>query len=643
MIQINLEEKKIQVILIVLVVCLFQIIPSAKTYAQSYVIKGNVSISTTPVQNASVTFVDNSDTSKKFVALTDTSGNYQIDIVTLIKSGKNNLPTKFELEQNYPNPFSTSTEIPYQLKSQSAVQVTIYDILGRVVRKFSVGDQAVGLHSIVWDSRNNYGALVATGIYFCRLQANGESQVKKMVLDVGGKNLFNYSPNLILPNISGIRKGMNVNLLSGSYTVQVDNTSNTYPAILSQQFTNVVIQSDTTLNFTVNTPNQAIIYLDSTQQIIRGFGAANIIQWRPDMTPAEIQTAFGNGLGQLGFTILRLRIPPDSTKFQLDIPSAKAASSMGVKIIATPWTPPAWMKSNNRTIGGTLGTSAYAAYAAHLKAFAETMMNNGAPLYAVSVQNEPDAHVNYESCFWNATQFLNFMKYNAPSVGVPVFMPESESFVHQLSDSTLNDSVAESHVAFIGGHIYGSGLGPYPLATSEGKELWMTEHFTTTADSANGWSTNPVYEWPAAIPVAKEINDCINAGMSAYVWWYIVRFYGPIDESGNVTKRGYVMSQFSKFIRPGYYKIKCNPSPQKNVYLTSYRDSSSSKVVLVALNKGSSPIYQTFSVEKGAMTSFLQYTTSATQNCQQGNNVSVTNGSFTAVLESSSITTFISN
>ena len=614
--------------------CFLLLAFSSIANAQTYQATGNVSTSAGPVRYAVITYTNNNNASQTFSALTDTTGKYQIDIITSVNSNSPNIPVKFELEQNYPNPFSSSTDIPYKLKTQSDVQVTIYDILGRIVRKFSVGAQMVGLHSIVWNGRNNFGEMVAAGIYFYRLQVNGESLVKKMVFDAGGKNIYIPSPNYSSSAAPSNRKAANVTLLGGSYTVQIDDSTNTYPGIIPQQFSNVEIQSDTTLNFTVGTPSQAVVYLDSTQQIIRGFGAANIIQWRPDMTPAEIQTAFGNGPDQLGFTILRLRIPPDSTSFHLDIPSAKTASSMGVKIIATPWTPPAWMKSNNSTVGGTLDTSAYAAYAAHLNAFADTMMNNGAPLYAISVQNEPDAHVNYESCFWNATQFLNFMKYNAPSVGIPVFMPESESYIHQLSDSTLNDPIAASHVAFIGGHIYGVSPSTYPLAISKGKELWMTEHITTT-DSANIWSR--------AIPVGKEINDCMNANMSAYVWWYIVRFYGPIDENGRVTKRGYVMSQFSKFIRPGYYRIECDPSPQRNVYVTSYRDSLSSRVVIVALNMSSSTLYQTFSVENGVMTSFTPYTTSANQNVSQGSKITVINGSFTAALEPSSIITFISN
>lgn len=614
--------------------CIIILALSFNIYAQSFTVKGRITSSTGGVRYASVTFVDNNDISKKYSTFTDTSGNYQLNIITSINSNNNNLPIKFELEQNYPNPFSNLTVIPYKLKKQSDVKVTIYDILGRVVRNFSAGTQTVGVHSIEWDGKNNFGQTAATGIYFYRLQAGDESSVKKMVFEEGKSNFLSPVPGIISSNISENEKVVNMSLQGENYTVQIDNSTNTLPAIIPQQFSNIIVQSDTTLNFSVSNQNIVTVYLDSTRQIIRGFGAANIVQWRPDMTPAEIQTAFGNDTGQLGFTILRLRIPPDSTSFKLNVSTAKAAYSLGAKLIATPWTPPAWMKSNNSTVGGTLDTNAYTAYAEHLKAFADSMANNGAPLFAVSVQNEPDANVNYESCFWNATQFLNFMKYYAPQVGIPVFMPESESFVKQLSDSTLNDSIAASHVAFIGCHLYGVSPSTYPLATSKGKEVWMTEHLTNT-DSASIWSY--------ALPVGKEINDCMNANMSAYIWWYMVRFYGPIDENGNVTKRGYVMSQFSKFIRPGYFRITCNPVPQRNVYVTAYRDSASLKTILVVLNTSSSSIYQTFSVVNATMNSFMPFTTSALENCKQGSNISVVNGSFTAVLEPSSITTFVSN
>lgn len=375
-------------------------------------------------------------------------------------------------------------------------------------------------------------------------------------------------------------------------------------------------------------PNASNIYLDSTQQVIRGFGGINMPGWIPDLTTAQVQEAFGTGTGQIGMTILRIRVSYDSSQFYLEVPTAKLAYSLGATIFASPWTPPAWMKSNDNIVGGTLDTNSYAAYAAHLKAFADYMSGNGVPLYAISVQNEPDASVTYESCSWNAAQLLNFVKTNAPAIGTKIIVPESENFNHALSDPILNDPVAAANVSIIGGHIYGGGLTSYPLAVSKRKEVWMTEHLLNNTD------------WAGAFGTAQEINDCMNAGMSAYVWWYIRRSYGPIDENSNVTKRGYVMSQYARFVRPGFYRASATANPQANVDVTAYKNGS--KVVIVVLNSGSS-ISQTFTIQNGTVSTFTPYGTSSSKNCAQGSDITVSNGIFTATLDSSSVTTFVSN
>jgi glucuronoarabinoxylan endo-1,4-beta-xylanase len=625
-----LERKHSSFVAVLL--CLFQTVFYIQADSQTAVVKGKVSTSTTPVRYASVTFEDTNDTTRKFSALTDSSGGYRLDIILTSVGPSTNLPTKFELEQNYPNPFSSSTAIPYELKAQSDIQVTIYDILGRVVRKITAGTQSVGIHSVLWDGRNKFGQKVATGIYFYRLQAGGESQVRKMVFNAGGYAHISL-PQEYSSAMPKISQRVDQYVLGGNFTVRVENTINTSPSIVPREIDDVVIQRDTTIDFIVDAVTVTTVFLDSVQQYIRGFGAANILSWRPDMTSDEVSKAFGTGPGQVGFTMLRLRVPYTDNvgEFAANVPTAKLAESMGAIVFASPWTPPPAMKSNNNIVGGMLNESSYAAYAAHLKGFADYMAENGAPLYAISLQNEPDANVSYESCSWNATQFLNFTKNNAAAIGIRVIMPESENFQHALSDPTLNDSAAAANVAIIAGHIYGGGLGPYPLATSKGKEIWMTEHLDTDTS------------WAAVLATGTEIHNCMVAGMNAYVWWYIVRFYGPIGEDGNVTKRGYIMSQYARFVRPGFYRIKCNSQPQRNVYLTSYKDSSSSKVVIVALNTNSSPIEQAFSITGGRMTIFIPYTTSVSKNCEQGDAVSVTNGSCTVTLDPSSVTTFVSN
>jgi glucuronoarabinoxylan endo-1,4-beta-xylanase len=622
---------------------------SMQVTAQTVVVGGTVSTSATTVRNASVTFEDKDNPTNVFSAETDSVGQYQVTINLTSVASSTPLPTKFELEQNYPNPFSTSTAIPYQLKSQADIKVTIYDILGRVVWEAAAAAQTTGAHSIFWDGRNARGQKVAPGVYFYSLRAGSESRVRKMVLNGGGDGIpllaQDYTPPMVRAGQQALQRA-----LAGNFSIRIQNTGTTFPLIASKQIDNVTIQRDTTLNFLVENQNPipvATVYLDSVLQYIRGFGGANIIPWRDPMTADQVQKAFGAGEGQLGLTILRLRIPytDNVSEFSAQLAVAQLAQAQGALVFASPWTPPPAMKSNNDIVGGILNPSSYAAYAAHLKAFADYMAINGAPLYAVSVQNEPDASVAYESCSWNAVQLRAFMKNNASAIGTRVMMPESMNFARALSDPTLNDSTAAANTAIIAGHIYGGGLSPYPLAVSKGKEVWMTEHLDLDAS----WITENVdpvthdTSYTGALPTGQEIHDCMNAGWNAYLWWYIVRFYGPIDEDGTISKRGYVMSQFARFVRPGNYRIKCNPMPQGKVYVTSYKNDSSLKVVIVALNMSASPVQQTFSVPSGSMVSFTPYTTSQSKNCAQGNTISVTNSSFTATLDPLTITTFVSN
>jgi O-Glycosyl hydrolase len=549
--------------------------------------------------------------------------------ITGVEKAGTSVPRDYSLEQNYPNPFNPSTIIRFTVANPDNVSLSVYDILGRMIATLVDQRLSPGTYQVNWNPN------VASGVYFYRLHSGSYSETRKMIALDGSGHAAAASHIAILGNVNGVagevlRAPLGKTQSGSGYTLRLYSvTGVTVPQVVSRSISIPNLSGDTTM-YVYSPRAGAHVYLDSTKQIIRGFGAANIVGWRPDMTSGQIQTAFGTGPDQVGFSIMRLRIPPDSTQFSINIPSAQGATAMGVTLIASPWTPPAWMKSNNNIVGGTLNTSSYAAYAAHLKAFADTMTSYGAPVYAISVQNEPDASVTYESCSWNGTQFLSFMKNNAAAVGTPIFMPESESFNHAYSDATLNDTAAVANVAFIGGHLYGNTNLNYPLALSKGKELWMTEYLVLDTT------------WSAVLGTAKNINDCMNAQMSAYVWWYIVRYYGPINETGNLpTKRGYVMSQYARFVRPGYHRIKVDANPQSNVYFTAYRNGTS--VVIVALNMSSSSISQTFVVQHGSATSYTPYVTSSSKNCVQGIAIPLSSLSFTASLDPSSVTTFISN
>ena len=92
-------------------------------------------------------------------------------------------PIRFRLEQNYPNPFSTSTKIRYYLDNPADVTIKIYNIQGKLVGLLLDNESiSVGLHNIVWNGKNARGTRVSSGIYFYQLNINESSETKKMLL-----------------------------------------------------------------------------------------------------------------------------------------------------------------------------------------------------------------------------------------------------------------------------------------------------------------------------------------------------------------------------------------------------------------------------------------------------------------------------
>jgi len=630
-------------------ISIIQIILFSNFYSQSLTVNGKVTSSRFPVKDALVTIIDEGDTSKQYSALTDARGQYEIGTITSINSNNNNSPSKFKLGQSYPNPFSSTASIPYGLNKESKIRVTIYDILGRIVRKFNVGQQSVGTHNILWDGRNSRGQLAANGIYIYRLDAGGESQVKKMVFNQQGNGSFvlpgthSLSGNILLP-----KNGFTENIQGSAFTIRVENTSNTMPPIVPQELVNVPIQNDTTINFEVTSQAVVTVNVDSLHQIIRGYGAAS--PWYlPVMEDSEVESAFGMDEGEIGFSIFRITLEADSNRWARYLPATKRAQELGAIIIASPWYAPGNL-TEYRNGATRIKLDKYDEYAAYLNSFVKYMERNGVPVYGISVQNEPEMG---DWTNWTPDEMFTFMRDHAHAIeGTQVMAPESFQFRRYMSDPILNDSAACANTDIVCGHIYGGGLSKYPLAEEKGKEVWMTEYLMGENNSGNNlyWS----------IELAQNINDIMEANMNAYVWWTIVRYYGPIGDGqsasdpedprerypdkGEVTKKGYVLSQFSKYIRPGFYRVESSVTPlTNNAKVTAYKDPSSSQVVIVAVNTASSEVEQTFRIQNGDMiTSFTPYTTSESKNCEKGSEFNVTDGSFNFTLDSLSVTTFVS-
>lgn len=376
---------------------------------------------------------------------------------------------------------------------------------------------------------------------------------------------------------------------------------------------------------------QVTILAAENNQVIQGFGCATV--FNPPNTSAytseEFDRLFGSSSGQVGLTILRIRVAEDNAWRTTELNYAKAAIQRGARIMATPWSPPARMKTNNSLVGGSLITDSSAAYAKYLNDFANYMASNGASLYAVSVQNEPDIVVTYESCEWTADQMRTFLHDHGHLVtSTRLMAPESFNNNQNFVNNILSDDVAAANIDLIGGHIYGSGVVENNLAKTKNKEVWMTEHLDEDI-SYNG-----------AINTAIEIHNCLTkANFSAYIWWYGKRFYGPIGQDGIVTKRGFVMSQFARFIKPGSVRIGNTVNSRSDVLISAYKDGN--KKVVIAINAGTNTVNQKITMQDASVSQVMPYTTTDNKNVEQGTVITAANNSFSYLLPPYSVTTFV--
>ncbi len=86
------------------------------------------------------------------------------------------------ITSSHPNPFGHATSIHYQLPVAGELTVEIYDLCGRRVRTLLTGQCPAGSHETVWDGRDQTGAPLAAGVYFCRLQGGSQSASTKLVV-----------------------------------------------------------------------------------------------------------------------------------------------------------------------------------------------------------------------------------------------------------------------------------------------------------------------------------------------------------------------------------------------------------------------------------------------------------------------------
>lgn len=386
---------------------------------------------------------------------------------------------------------------------------------------------------------------------------------------------------------------------------------------------------------TIPTVDASVTIQDNNdQQVIEGFGCATV--FAPPNTTAltsdEFDRLFGSASGQVGLNLLRIRVASDDAWRATELGNAKAAIQRGARVFASPWSPPARMKTNNSLVGtdGKLIPDSAMAYAKYLNDFAVYMAANVAPLYAISVQNEPDWPASYEGCVWTATEMRDFLKKPAALItATRLIAPELVNNNQTYVNTILADDSAVANLDILGTHLYGGGMIENTLAKSKNIEVWMTEHLDTLTT------------YTANLNTAIEIHNCFTqANFSAYIWWYGKRFYGLVGQDGVVTKRGYMVSQFARFIKQGAIRQGTSANSRSEVLVSAYKNGT--KKVIVVINNGDNNVNQKITFQSTASSSFIPYTTTEAKNAEQGSAVTVAaDNSFSYVLPPRSVVTFV--
>ena len=331
----------------------------------------------------------------------------------------------------------------------------------------------------------------------------------------------------------------------------------------------------------------------TTYQTIAGFGGANQMWGAQFPSAADMKKAFGTDESDLGLSIFRIRVASNPDEWSAVVNVTKEARKHGAKILASPWSPPPALKSNGSDVGGYLLEENYEAFAKYLNEFIAFMASNGAPIDAISIQNEPDIKVDYESCDWTSSQIKTFLKeYGHLIEDVQVAAPESFNFNPSFTNDILNDDAAAAQLDIVAGHIYGSGLGPFAMAEQKGKQIWMTEYLMNQNANANWGQLSEQVIWDETLQMLGTMHESMNHNWNAYIWWYLKRYYSFLGDgtqgttSGEILKRGYAFSHFSKFIRPGFVRVKADF--QQGTQVTAYQGDG--KTVIVLLNSGITPV-----------------------------------------------------
>jgi glucosylceramidase len=262
------------------------------------------------------------------------------------------------------------------------------------------------------------------------------------------------------------------------------------------------------------------------------------------------------------------------------IEAALAAAGGPVKIFASPWSPPAWMKTNGSMLhGGKLEPEYRDAWARYLARFVQEYEKAGVPIWGLTVQNEPMATQTWESCVFTAQEERDFVRDHlgpvlaAAGLGRLKLMiwDHNRGILYQRAKVVYDDPEAARYVWGAGFHWY---VGDHFDNVRMVHDAWPDKHLLFTEGTPASYDPARVHEWRwGEIYARSMIHDLQNWATGWVDWNVLLDERGGPNHVGNFciapihgdTRTGeltymssyFYIGHFSRFVRPGAMRIAC--------------------------------------------------------------------------------------
>jgi glucosylceramidase len=298
------------------------------------------------------------------------------------------------------------------------------------------------------------------------------------------------------------------------------------------------------------------------------------------------------------------------------IKRCQAATGRGLTLFASPWSPPAFMKTNNDMLhGGKLKPEFRQSWANYYTKFIKAYEREGIPVWGISVQNEPMATQTWESCIYSAEDERDFLKdflgptMNRAGLGGKniIAWDHNRDLIYQRASTILKDPKAAQYVWGIGYHWYEPWSGGDMMFDNVRlvHETFPSKPLIFTEGTVDSFKPQDISSWRLGEYYGRSMINDFNDGAVGWTDWNVL-----LDEQGGPnhvgnfcfapvhadTKTGeltytssyYYIVHFSKFIRPAARRIASSPS--RSALLSTAFINPDGKVSVVVMNKGDQKI-----------------------------------------------------